>query len=174
MRLLRRLFVLMVLLNVVFVAVLALLKRNIPSLGDEDSDEVALASIMDGRTLRSRAGAFRGGSSLTVAGAQVLDLRAATLAPGGGSLALRSVMGAIALVVPRSWAVQLECKNIAGACEDKRGPAPIGAEITTPPGDVLRVDAMAVMGSITVSYEPEFEIDQPTFTGEREMAPTVV
>jgi len=92
---------------------MALLKRALPSIGDEDSDEVRLTAIGEGRTHVSRAAAFRGGSSLSVMGATRIDLRRATPAPGGATLRLQALMSAVKVIVPEGWLVRtdLECAN---------------------------------------------------------------
>jgi hypothetical protein len=58
----------------------ALLKRVLPSHGDEESDEVALVAIMSGIELRSRSRAFRGGSMFSWLGGIAVDLREVELA----------------------------------------------------------------------------------------------
>jgi hypothetical protein len=92
---------------------MALLKRALPSIGDEDSDEVRLTAIGEGRRHVSRAAAFRGGSSLSVMGATRIDLRQATPAPGGAHLRLQAFMSAVKVIVPEGWLVrtELECAN---------------------------------------------------------------
>ena len=53
--------------------------------GDAESEELHLRNIFGGSDIKSRATAFRGGSILNWYGGTRLDLRDATLAPGGES-----------------------------------------------------------------------------------------
>ena len=147
MRTLRRVIVFVVAVNAIFAAALAALKKALPSQGDTDSDEVALTTIMEGRTLRSRAGAFRGGSVLTITGGTAVDLRGATLAPGGAFLEVRTLMGGTAIAVPESWRVHIRNQAVMGAVVDKTKPTAQDG------GDALTVDALAVMGFIEIGYK---------------------
>jgi hypothetical protein len=71
----------------------AFVKRAVPSRGDEESDELALIAVIDGIDLRSRAGAFKGGSVLAWFDGIAVDLREAQLAPGARSRQTRSSAG---------------------------------------------------------------------------------
>jgi hypothetical protein len=83
----------------------AFVKRSMPSRGDEESDELALVAVFDGIDLKSRAGAFRGGSMLAWFGGIALDLREAQLAPGA-RLSLRTFCGGVAIRTPPEWRQQ--------------------------------------------------------------------
>jgi hypothetical protein len=168
---LRRIVFFAIAANAVFLALLAALKRLMPSEGDPDSDELALTAIMEGKTLRSRAAAFRGGSVLTAAGALALDLRGATLAPGGAFLEVRAVMGATSVAVPATWRVNVRGQGVLGAVADH----------TVSPatdGDALTIDALAVMGSIEVGYKLMSlgtpDADTPAADPDTRVVPTVV
>ena len=63
-------------------AAAAFVRRAVPSLGDEESDELSLVAVFDGITLNSRAKAFTGGSMLAWFGGIEVDLREVELAPG--------------------------------------------------------------------------------------------
>lgn len=147
MRAVRRVVFFVVAANVIFAAALMALRRALPSQGDEDSDEVALTTIMEGRTLRSRAEAFRGGSILTVTGGTALDLRRAALAPGGAFLEVRTLMGGTTIAVPESWRVHVRKHAVMGAVVDKTNASGKAG------GDALTVDALAVMGSIEIGHK---------------------
>jgi hypothetical protein len=172
MRAISRLVLLAVVLNAVFVAVLVALRKAMPSLGDPDSDEIALTSIMEGREFKGRAASFRGGSALTVASGLVLDLRSATLAPGGAFLEIRTVMGGTAVAVPEDWPVKVRSEAYLGQVSNR---------IDTPAGDgadVLTIDAVAVMGAIDIGHKPLFQVQADgaagEFPDELAVAPTVV
>ena len=121
----------------------AYVKRTVPSLGDEDSDELSLVAVFDGIDLRSRAKAFTGGSMLAWWGGIAVDLREAELAPGA-RLSVHTLFGGIAIKTPPSWRVESSLKALFG-----------GVDATTPARDdpdapVLTVAGMALLGGIAV------------------------
>ena len=121
----------------------ALLKRVLPSRGDEESDEITLVAAFDGIELRSRAKAFRGGSILAWFGGVAFDLREATLAPDA-HLTVNSVFGGVAIRVPAGWRVESSMRALSG-----------GAEVNVPePEDpaapTLTLDGLALFGGIAV------------------------
>ena len=126
----------------------SLLKRAFPSYGDEESDEVRLVAIMDGVAIRSRARTFRGGSMFSWLGGIAVDLREATLAPGGARLELGSLLGGIAIRVPPGWRVESDVHALAG-----------GVAVDAPePGDAqaptLHVSGFSTFGGIAVGTKP--------------------
>jgi hypothetical protein len=123
----------------------ALLKRALPSRGDETSDDVALVAIFDGIRLTSRAQAFRGGSLLSWFGGIDLDLREATLAPDA-RLTTTALFGGISLRVPPGWRVESDVRALAGGV-DLRGD---GAENGQPDAPTLRLDGLAAFGGVSV------------------------
>lgn len=154
----KRIILVGMLIDVLIVAVLVVLKRRRPSKGDEQSDEIALTTIFEGRELKSRARAFRGGSILTAAGGTLLDLRSARLAPEGAVLRVRSFMGGTVIVVHESWSVEIRSRALAGGIADK----------TRPPGELspgverphLVIEAFALFGGIDVGYSRRRLVDQ--------------
>jgi hypothetical protein len=129
-----------------FAAAAAVLRNALPSRGDEESDEVALVAIFNGVELKSRAGAFRGGSMLAWFGGIAVDLREATLAEGA-HLSLHALNGGIAIRVPPGWRVVSNLNAVAGGV-DVRG-ADDGA------GPTLTVDGFALFGGIAVGAKAE-------------------
>jgi hypothetical protein len=126
-----------------FAAAGALLRKALPSRGDEESDEVALVAVFDGVALRSRSTAFRGGSVLAWFGGVAVDLREAALAPGA-HLTLTSVLGGIAVRVPPGWRVESNVTTIAGgATADVSPPA-------DPDAPLLVVDGISLLGGIAL------------------------
>src|SRR5436305_299818 len=81
------------------------MKRAVPSIGDAESDEVALAAIFDGVELKSRARAFKGGSMLAWFGGIEADLREAELAPGA-RLSVHALFGGIEVQTPPAWRIE--------------------------------------------------------------------
>jgi hypothetical protein len=118
-----------------------LIKGVVPSRGDEESDEVALAAILDGVELKSRAKAFKGGSMLAWFGGIDADLREAELAPEA-RLSLHALWGGIQIETPPGWRVESNVKTLAG-----------GVDVPTAAADgpVLTVEGMALFGGIEVS-----------------------
>jgi hypothetical protein len=121
----------------------AVMKRVLPSRGDEESDEVALVAIFDGVALKSRATAFRGGSMLAWFGGVAVDLREATLAPDA-HLSVHSLFGGVAIRVPPGWRIESSAKAVSG-----------GVAIGVPANDdpaapTLTLDGFALFGGIAV------------------------
>jgi hypothetical protein len=121
----------------------ALLKRALPSKGDEESNEVALVAALNGIELKSRAQAFSGGSMLSWLGGIAVDLREAQLAPNA-RLDLHSAFGGIAIRVPTGWRVESNVKSLAG-----------GVAVNVPEPDAedaptLRLDGFTVFGGVAV------------------------
>lgn len=122
-----------------------LLRRRFPSSGDETSDEIALVTIMNGTDLRSRAGAFRGGSALTLLGGTEIDLRDTTLAPGGAVLRTRTILGGLDVRVPPSCRVVVDGHALLGNVDDLTDGAAVPED--APP---LVIEASAVLSGVSV------------------------
>src|SRR5262249_38826819 len=126
----------------------AFVKRAVPSLGDEESDELSLVAVFDGIDLTSRATAFKGGSMLAWWGGIRVDLRGAELAPGA-RLSVHTLWGGIAITTPPTWRVESSVKALVG-----------GVDATTPARDdpdapVLTVEGTAVFGGVLVGSKPD-------------------
>ena len=121
----------------------AFVRRSVPSLGDEESDEVHLVAVFDGITLASRARAFTGGSMLAWYGGIDVDLREAELAPGA-RLSLHTLFGGIAIKTPPGWRVESELKAIAGGVEARP------QSHDDPDAPVLTLTGTAFLGGISV------------------------
>lgn len=158
--LLGRIVAVVVALNLALTALLLVLKWMIPSFGDEESDTLGLATIMDGKALKSRARAFRGGSALTLAGGALIDLREAELDPEGARLQLSTVMGGTALVVPESWNVKVQGAALLGAVQVQGDDA---AEEPPEDAPTLEIEAKAVMGSVEVVHKPRIVIEDADY-----------
>lgn len=115
--------------------------------GDERSDEFAIATIFGGRQRTTEAQSLRTGRALACCGGIDLDLRAATLDPGGAILHVTAVMGGVQVTVPSTWRVEVEPDAIAGGIGvDVAQPEDRGAGAPT-----LRVIAVARMGGVAVT-----------------------
>ena len=87
--------------------------------GDENSDAFRLAAIGGGKELRSRATAFRSASALAVMGGVEIDLREATLDPGGATLDVTAVMGGVEITLPPDCAVEIETHGSMGGVDTR-------------------------------------------------------
>jgi len=110
--------------------------------GDEDSEDFQLATVMGGKQFASRAVHLKSATAITCLGGMALDLREATLDPGGASLELQTTMGGIEVRVPQSWAVEVDQETLGEALE---------VDVTSPedlPEDAprLRIHAVTKMG----------------------------
>jgi hypothetical protein len=126
----------------------AVFKRVVTSSGDEESDEVSLVAIFDGKELKSRAQAFRGGSMLAWFGGIEADLRDAELAPGA-QLAVNAIFGGIELRTPPGWRIESDVKAIAGGIS-----VPTAAEVD-PAAPVLTLVGGAYFGGVDVSSKAD-------------------
>jgi hypothetical protein len=121
----------------------ALLKRALPSKGDEESNEVTLVAALNGIELKSRARAFRGGTMLSWLGGIAVDLRDAQLAPNA-HLDVHSAFGGIAIRVPAGWRVESNVKSLAGG---------VAVDVPEPDAEdapTLRLDGFTAFGGIAV------------------------
>jgi hypothetical protein len=81
-------------------AAAAIARALIPSRGDESSDELALVAIIGGRTLRSHATAFRGGTASAWMAGVDLDLRDVRIDPAGARLEVTGLASGVAIRLP--------------------------------------------------------------------------
>jgi hypothetical protein len=124
-----------------------ILKRVLPSSGNEESDEVALVAIMNGIELKSRSRAFRGGSMFSWLGGIAVDLREVELAENA-RLDVHSAFGGIAIRVPTGSRVESNVTSLAGGGaigvpEPERSDAP-----------TLRLEGFSAFGGIAVGAKP--------------------
>jgi len=124
-------------------AAAAFVRRAMPSLGDEESDELSLVAVFDGITLNSRAKAFTGGAMLAWFGGIEVDLREVELAPDA-RLSLHTLFGGIDIKTPPSWRLESTMKAVAGGV-DTRTPAQ-----DDPDAPVLTLTGTALFGGVAV------------------------
>ena len=142
--------------GVASVVAAALFKGRLVSSGEPPDDDVALVAIFDGLELASTAPAFRGGSVLCWYGGGSIDLRAATLDPGGATLDVRTLFGGVRLVVPPGLRVRSEMVALFGGIGDGRDNA-VGSDAE---GDapVLTLTGWAIFGGVgIVSDAPDLD-----------------
>jgi len=114
--------------------------------GDDTSDEFAIAVYVGGVQRACKATSLRRGSVSVVLGGVDLDLREATLDPGGADLDLSATLGGVNVTVPSDWRVVVEDRAMLGGVE---------ALVTDPeklPDDapLLRVEAGARLGGVAI------------------------
>jgi hypothetical protein len=124
-------------------AAAAYVRRTVPSLGDEESDELSLVAVFNGITLKSRAKAFAGGSMLAWFGGIEVDLREVELAPDA-RLALHTLFGGIAVKTPPGWRLESKLNAFAGGV-NSRTPSQ-----DDPDAPVLNLTGTALFGGIDV------------------------
>ncbi|HEX3290085.1 MAG TPA: LiaF domain-containing protein [Gaiella sp.] len=124
------------------------------TVGDDTSDDFAIAVYVGGVQRSCKARALRRGVVSVVCGGVDLDLREATLAPEGATLDLSASWGGVNVVVPREWRVTVEDRSVLGGFD---------AKVTPPeelPDDAPRLDVSvtARFGGVTVkAAEPAGE-----------------
>lgn len=96
-------------------------KERIVPIDDPALDEVTLAAIFGPLDFKSTATAFRGGTVECWFGGGVIDLRGATLAPGGAHIEIRAIFGGGQIVVPDDWRVTTRVIGIGGAGDARPG-----------------------------------------------------
>jgi len=116
------------------------------TVGDDTSDEFAIAVYVGGVQRACKATSLRRGSVSVVLGGVDLDLREATLDPGGADLDLSATLGGVNVTVPSEWRVVVEDRAMLGGVE---------ALVTDPeelPADapLLRVEAGARLGGVAI------------------------
>jgi hypothetical protein len=144
MRVLKRVALGVVLLNVLLVVAAQVAKRMLPAYGDEDSDVFAAVAAMDGAEVANRSDSFRAGSGTAVMGGMTIDLTEADFTTSA-TLELTAVAGGIEVTVPANWRVEMTSSVIAGGTENLTDP--------DAPGDdapLLVVDARAYFGGIAI------------------------
>jgi hypothetical protein len=139
-------------------AAAAFVRRTVPSVGDEESDELGLVAVLNGITLTSRAKAFTGGSMLAWFGGIEVDLREVELAPDA-QLSLHTLFGGIAIKTPPGWRLESDLKAFAGGV-DSRTPSQ-----DDPDAPVLSLTGTALFGGIAVGAKTHTKGPTPAVDG---------
>jgi len=89
--------------------------------GTPTDSEISMVAIMGHDDRVSLAPSFRSADMTSVMGRTRLDLRKATLAPTGEvTIDVLGMMGAVEVMVPGNWVVDVQARAIMGGVEDKR------------------------------------------------------
>jgi hypothetical protein len=126
-----------------FAAAAAVVKRALPSRGDEESNELALVAIFDGIDLKNRASAFTGGSVLAWFGGVALDLRETVPEPDA-HLTVHALFGGVAIRVPPGWRLVSNLSSFAGGTDVRE----VAGD--RPDAPTLTLDGRALFGGIAV------------------------
>jgi hypothetical protein len=121
----------------------AITKQRLMSQGDEDSTEVELVSIFEGRRFASQARGFTGGSLLAWYSGFDLDLRGVAIDPAGATLRVTSLFSGVQIRVPVDWRVRMEGQLNILSGVDIDGPR-------TGSGPELTIEARALFSGIQV------------------------
>ncbi len=144
MRLLKRVLLGVFLLNVLLVVAAQVVKRMLPSYGDEDSDVFAAVAAMDGAEVVNRSDSFRAGSGTAVMGGMTIDLTEARISTSA-TLELTAVAGGIDVTVPAGWRVEMTSTMFAGGADNLTDPDGVPDE-----APLLLVDARAYFGGVAI------------------------
>ncbi|HSJ36014.1 MAG TPA: LiaF domain-containing protein [Acidimicrobiia bacterium] len=129
-----------------FAARLVLVSR-----GEPDSDEVDLVTIFEGLHLRSHASAFMGGSTRSIFGGIVLDLRRAQLGPTGAELLITTLFGGTVIVAPPDWRIEVQARSLFGGLDRSDEPP------SDPEAPVLTIRATTLFGGLQIESRPRLE-----------------
>ncbi len=112
-------------------------------------DDFKLLALMDGRAVTSQAESLRTGTAIACMGGIDIDLRDATLDPGGAHIALKAFMGGIRLLVPATWKVYVDVDSRAGGVEIKTS----HPETLADDASRITVEAITRAGGILIATE---------------------
>jgi len=145
MRVLRRVGLGVVLLNILLIVAAQVAKRMLPAYGDDDSGVFAAVAAMGGAEIVNRSDSFRAGSGTAVMGGMTIDLTDAAFSTSA-TLELTAVAGGIEVTVPADWRVEMTSSALAGGTENLTEPDSAGDD-----APLLVVDARAYFGGISIS-----------------------
>jgi hypothetical protein len=122
-------------------------RRDVIETPTAASDEIALSSIFGGLDFTSTAASLRGGTLSCLYGGGILDLRSATVVPGGANLRVQALFGGAQILVPASWRLETKVIGPGGVVDgrpriDRPSDAP-----------VLRLEGWTVFGGFSVATD---------------------
>jgi predicted membrane protein len=129
-------------------------KRTALPAPEPDADRIDLLAIFGPLDFRSTASAFQGGSVECWFGGGSIDLRDATLAPGGAYLRVTAVFGGGSILVPDEWDVEVHVVGIGGASDGR----PSAGTAREPSAPTLVIEGVVAFGGFAVlSSDPRTE-----------------
>jgi len=124
-------------------------RRRIGPDSAESADDIVASAIFGPLDYHSTATALRGGTLELWYGGGVLDLRDATLAPGGATLNVKVVFGGGQVLVPATWKVVTAVSGLGGV-QDVRGVKGYAEDAPT-----LTIAGTLIGGGFAVQSEPD-------------------
>ncbi len=149
MRHLAKALVKILIISVVLKVAATVLSRAFEGERTASDDDFKLMALMDGRAVTSEAGSLRTGTAIACMGGIDIDLRGATLDPGGAHIALKAFMGGIRLLVPATWKVYVDVDSRAGEIEIKTS----DPESLDDDASRITVEAITRAGGILIATE---------------------
>lgn len=139
-------------------------KQQAPPHPDPAADEIDLVTIMSAEAFASTASAFRGGRVISWYAGVDLDLRGATIDPGGARLEVRTAYGATRVVVAPGVPVRVSAPAVfGGSMNQAHAPRPTAEA----PG--LEITGFTVLGGLQViAAEAGSELSGWSGKGEHE------
>lgn len=137
------------------------LKQSAPPRPDAADDEIDLVVVMDGTSFSSTAPAFRGGRVISWYAGTDVDLRNATLDPGGAHLEIRTVFAGTRVVVAPGVSVRTSGPAIFGGVMN-----PFKAIEPAPDAAGLEIGGCTVFGGLQIVVAEQGE-EIPPWTPER-------
>lgn len=129
----------------------AALSGSIPAPAGDGT--ISMFSILGSDQRTSSDKPFRGGDVTTIVGGTQLDLRRASIEPGGEAVInIFVVMGGHDLWVPPGWTVSIEVMPILGGVEDKRLPPVLddAARAANTPAPRLIIRGVVLLGGLNL------------------------
>jgi predicted membrane protein len=109
--------------------------------------EVSGLSVFNVVKLKNRSSGLRSGSLTAVLGTLRLDLTGATLDAAGARVSATAVLGAVDIIVPKGWQVEVRGFPIFGGWDDTTSKLDQGADSPR-----LRVQALVILGGLEVKH----------------------
>ena len=115
-------------------------------------DQISVFAVMSGVKRSTNTTHFRGGEITMFMGGCTLDLRQATIPPGGEAVVdVLALMGGAEIAVPPGWVVSTPIVPLMGGVEDKRLPAlPTSPELAGSTAPRLVIRGFLMMGGIQI------------------------
>lgn len=107
-------------------------------------NEIDVSAFMSGVETNNISQQFKGGRATAIMGGIDIDLRGASLYEGIAELEVTVIMGAVEIIVPDNWRVEVSGTPLLGSVENKSG---YNASSNSP---ILRVKSFVLMGSIEI------------------------
>lgn len=126
---------------------LLVVRSGVGRTGDP-ADTVSAFAAFGGHEVKSRSGAFKGGSLTALFGGVSLDLRDAQLDPSGAGIDTFVAFGGIDIAVPRGWRVNARGMPMFGGFEDNTQAAPDMSF----DGPSLTVSGVVLFGEVNIKH----------------------